>query len=129
MFKNDDQILIDALKRFQSKSGGFFLQSVTYDGANFILGKTHEFPNQKELSHVIWDIPGKEMFIAVFIGDGFNRLTYKGKKFTTTYLNVNSQFPTLDYLKAHGVKYTTPIDFENLDVEVEKLQQKIKTAS
>jgi hypothetical protein len=126
-FKNDDAVLIDALARFKDKRG-FFLQSVTDDQGTLVLGQIDSFENQKELSRVVWNKPGSELHIAILIDEKGVRLTYKGKKFITTYSAIDTN-PVLEYLQTVGVKYKSELDFENLDLEIEKLQNQIKNAS
>jgi hypothetical protein len=126
-FKNDDQVLIDALRRFKQQPG-FYLQPVTLSENGFVLGEIVKFKNQKELSNVVWEKPGTEMFLAVLEDENGTRLTYKGKTFTTTYTHVDTQ-PKVDYLKMLGSKSDTPFDYENLDLELYKLQSQRKNAS
>lgn len=127
IFKNDDEILINALSRFKSKHGSF-LQRVTVTDQGFHLGKVIKFNNQKELSNVVWNIPGSDLYIAVLENETGLRLTYKGKTFTTTYSNITFK-PQLEYLKVSGSKYRADIDFNNIDLELEKLDLQIKNAS
>jgi hypothetical protein len=121
----DDEILSIALDLFKGLKG-FYLQEVIEDANGTLgFGESYKFANQKDLSRMVWNMPGSKIFIAILNDSEFDRITYKGIAFTITYKNFSNN-PVLDYYKSNTIPIKAAHHFESLEVETDKLRRQLK---